>query len=168
MTAREAAERLKRRCSSATTCWGDPPVTVQVLREDVSILVDAYLALIAPSEDRDALIRTMREIGMVGHLPELERFADAILAWMRRSSFRRGKVNAAKGHDEPCAFCGKPCNGYAGDPGQWPVPLCHPDGTGKVKWHHERCVMDRIWPRAALADLDGKVGGMTYKEMPTW
>ena len=51
-----------------------------------------------------------------------------------------------QGHDEFCEFCGERCNGFAGNPSEWPIALCHPDGTGIVKWHHERCVSERIWP----------------------
>lgn len=49
--------------------------------------------------------------------------------------------------DEDCAFCGKPCDKYAANPGLWPVRLCHPDGTGLTRWHHHQCVVDRLFPR---------------------
>ena len=49
-----------------------------------------------------------------------------------------------EGHNKPCYYCGELCNGLAGDPGQWPVPLCHPDDPGRVKWHHINCVTTRL------------------------
>lgn len=49
-----------------------------------------------------------------------------------------------EGHGEPCAFCGKLCDRFAGNPGAWPIAFAHPDGTGIVKWHHVNCVVDRI------------------------
>ena len=50
-----------------------------------------------------------------------------------------------QGHDEYCEFCGEICNGFAGNPGLWPLAFTHPDGTGVVKWHHTECVQDRIF-----------------------
>ena len=57
--------------------------------------------------------------------------------------------NGLQGHDAPCYYCGKPCNSLAGDPGQWPVALCHEDEPGVVKWHHTGCVSDRLRKLAA-------------------
>lgn len=47
-------------------------------------------------------------------------------------------------HDGPCYYCNKPTNGYAGNPGMWPVMLCHPDDPGVVKYHHVKCVSERL------------------------
>ena len=49
-----------------------------------------------------------------------------------------------QGHDRPCYYCGEKTNGLAGNPGLWPIPLCHADEPGKVKWHHSSCVTDRL------------------------
>lgn len=48
------------------------------------------------------------------------------------------------GHDELCYYCGKPCNALAGNPHEWPIPLCHSDEPGVVKWHHIGCVSQRL------------------------
>jgi hypothetical protein len=49
-----------------------------------------------------------------------------------------------EGHNEPCYYCGEKCNGFAGDPSKWPIPLCHVDDPGRVKWHHIGCVDERL------------------------
>ncbi len=49
-----------------------------------------------------------------------------------------------EGHGQPCYYCGKPCSSLSGNPGKWPIPLCHRDDPGKVVWHHERCVTERL------------------------
>jgi hypothetical protein len=55
-----------------------------------------------------------------------------------------------EGNNKPCYYCGKPCNSLAGDPSKWPIPLCHSDDPGKVKWHHIGCVSERLEQLAAL------------------
>lgn len=57
-----------------------------------------------------------------------------------------------QGHNIPCYWCGKPCNSLAGNPGQWPVPLCHADQPGRVKWHHIECVSSRTDDRLPVAE----------------
>ena len=52
--------------------------------------------------------------------------------------------NPANGHDQPCYYCGELCNAVAGNPEKWPIPLCHPEEPGKVKWHHVGCVSERL------------------------
>lgn len=73
----------------------------------------------------------------------------------------RAQTNAepVQGHGEPCYYCGGPCNGLTGDPGWWPVGLCHPDDPGVVKWHHESCVTERLHrtETAALASVRTKL-----------
>lgn len=49
-----------------------------------------------------------------------------------------------EGHDEPCYYCGMLCNSFIGNPSMWPIPLCHSDEPGKVKWHHTGCVSLRL------------------------
>lgn len=46
--------------------------------------------------------------------------------------------------DGPCYYCHLPTSSLAGDPGLWPVVLCHPDEPGVPKIHHERCVSERL------------------------
>ena len=58
----------------------------------------------------------------------------------------------SEGHNEPCYYCGEPCNSLAGDPGKWPVGLCHSDEPGVVKYHHEACVNDRLESVARLTE----------------
>jgi len=56
----------------------------------------------------------------------------------------RALLEMNEGHDEPCYYCGEPCNGLAGNPALWPIALCHSDDPGRVKWHHEGCVSKRL------------------------
>lgn len=56
------------------------------------------------------------------------------------------KSEKAEGDDEPCFYCSEPCDPYAGDPGRWPVGFAQADGTGICRWHHARCVVDRLPP----------------------
>ena len=46
--------------------------------------------------------------------------------------------------DGPCYYCNKPTISHAGNPGLWPVMLCHADDPGKVKHHHVQCVSERL------------------------
>jgi hypothetical protein len=55
-----------------------------------------------------------------------------------------------EGHDQPCYYCNKPCNSFAGNPSLWPIPLCHGDDPGRVKWHHIGCVSQRLRQRDDL------------------
>ena len=58
-------------------------------------------------------------------------------------------------HDGPCYYCNEPTESHAGNPGLWPVMLCHPDDPGRVKHHHARCVGDRLAEVKQLkAELD--------------
>lgn len=52
--------------------------------------------------------------------------------------------SGAEGHDKPCHYCGEPCNSFAANPSLWPIPLCHADEPGVVKWHHIGCVSERL------------------------
>ena len=54
------------------------------------------------------------------------------------------EIGALQGHNEPCYYCKKPCNAVAGSPTLWPIPLCHADEPGRVKWHHIGCVDERL------------------------
>ena len=57
--------------------------------------------------------------------------------------------------DGMCYYCGKMTVGCAGNPGEWPVMLCHADDPGVVKHHHVRCVSERLAEVERLtAELD--------------
>ena len=58
------------------------------------------------------------------------------------------------GHDARCYYCNEPCNSLAGNPGLWPIPLCHEDEPGVVKYHHIGCVSERL---ARIASLEKSV-----------
>ena len=66
----------------------------------------------------------------------------------RRGTLHREPVDAPKGeqmgHGAPCYYCRRPCSRVAADPGEWPIPLCHADEPGVVKWHCTRCVSERL------------------------
>ena len=49
-----------------------------------------------------------------------------------------------EGHNEPCYYCGEQCSSLSALPSRWPIPLCHADEPGKVKWHHIGCVSERL------------------------
>ena len=54
------------------------------------------------------------------------------------------EATTPQGHDAACYYCNKPCNAFAGNPGLWPIPLCHADDPGHVKWHHTECIAQRL------------------------
>ncbi len=75
------------------------------------------------------------------------------LPWMRdlihKQAEQLDSLNAqGNGHEKPCYYCGKTCDRLAANPSEWPIPLCHSDDPGKVKFHHIGCVSER------LAELD--------------
>lgn len=49
-----------------------------------------------------------------------------------------------EGHNKPCYYCGENCDALAGNPGKWPVMLCHKDEPGVMKYHHVECVTKRL------------------------
>lgn len=49
-----------------------------------------------------------------------------------------------QGHREVCYYCRDLCDATAGDPGEWPVALCHREEPGVVYFHHTRCVYERL------------------------
>lgn len=55
-----------------------------------------------------------------------------------------GMSGLGEGHDEPCYYCKGRCDNLAGSPGEWAVALCHSDDPGVVKWHHTKCVSERL------------------------
>lgn len=62
-----------------------------------------------------------------------------------------------QGHDEPCFYCGENCNSFAGNPSLWPIPLCHRDEPGIVKWHHIGCVTERLVENASEGQLRARL-----------
>jgi hypothetical protein len=58
-----------------------------------------------------------------------------------------------EGHNKPCYYCHEPCNALAGNPSKWPIPLCHRDDPGFVKWHHIGCVTERLIENASNVAL---------------
>lgn len=67
------------------------------------------------------------------------------------------------GHDEPCYYCGEPCDALAGNPTRWPLGFPHQDDPGVVKYQHVGCVLERLpenappalvgWPKRPMAFL---------------
>ena len=74
----------------------------------------------------------------------------------------------SEGHDEPCYYCGKPCNSLAGDPGEWPVGLCHSDDPGVLKFHHERCVNERLERVAEMTRALEAIAGDCEELAASW
>lgn len=72
---------------------------------------------------------------------------DVILRCLTELQQRRRptpKPTQPEGHGKPCHYCGEPCDALIGNPNRWPIPLCHRDDPGRVKWHHIGCVTDRL------------------------
>jgi hypothetical protein len=83
------------------------------------------------------------------HNKILDEAQDEYLATRPAEAATREKY--PQGHGEPCYYCGEGCNSFAGNPNLWPLPLCHPDDPGKVKWHHTGCISDRLHGRVPLS-----------------
>ena len=124
--------------------------------------------MLAHSEDCDYLDASPTMMYLSGvkpcncHVAEIERLQaelDALLA-----------PNPANGHGQPCYYCSEPCNAVAGNPEKWPIPLCHPEEPGKVKWHHVGCVSERLREVERLqAEKDQYLGELRYateKQIP--
>jgi hypothetical protein len=85
-------------------------------------------------------------IGDFAQAPHLED-DPAILKVARALRARLSSPSAAdlpQGHGKPCYYCGELCNSLASFGGLSPIPLCHSDDPGKVKWHHTKCVSARL------------------------
>lgn len=54
------------------------------------------------------------------------------------------ETSEMSGHNEPCYYCGEPCNSVAGNPGEWPVGFPEKEEPGKVKYHHMGCLLKRL------------------------
>ena len=66
-------------------------------------------------------------------------YADEIAEIIRKHTPTPGE-----GHGRGCYYCHMPCDAFMGDPGRWPIPLCHADDPGVVRWHHARCIAERL------------------------
>ena len=51
------------------------------------------------------------------------------------------------GNGDPCYYCKEKCDGFAGNPGMWPILLAHSDEPGVMKAHHMKCVQERLQER---------------------
>jgi len=51
---------------------------------------------------------------------------------------------ADEGHNEPCFYCGEPCNYLSPTPSMWPVQFFHKDGTGIIRTHHMKCIVSKL------------------------
>lgn len=69
-----------------------------------------------------------------------------------------------EGHDQPCYYCKKPCDTFAASPSLWPLPLCHVDDPGKVKWHHTGCVMERLIENCSIEVLKERLKQLGHYE----
>jgi hypothetical protein len=60
--------------------------------------------------------------------------------------------------DGPCYYCGTQTESFAGNPGKWPVYLCHSDDPGKSKPHHVECVSIRLsMVKKVMAEIEAYV-----------
>jgi len=75
--------------------------------------------------------------------PDGERKGIARMSWEAAVNYTMAEL--PQGHDAFCAFCYERCDGFAGNPGRWPLGFTHPDGTGIVKWHHVECVQEKVF-----------------------
>ena len=105
---------------------------------------------------------------------------DEKLTRIARALYDLGREHAAaaqEGHGLPCYYCGGKCNSLAGNPGRWPIALCHAEEPGVVKWHHTECVSRRLHERDALreraekaeVELDGRPSlSRTFEALRPW
>lgn len=59
--------------------------------------------------------------------------------------------------DGACYYCGEKTNSFAGNPGLWPVRLCHVDEPGKAKYHHAKCISIRLansWEKRTVEEME--------------
>jgi hypothetical protein len=71
----------------------------------------------------------------------------------------------SEGHKEPCYYCGEPCNSLHGNPNLWPIPLCHSDEPGVVKYHHTGCVSERLERLVTLEESLWDVYGLSLDDV---
>jgi hypothetical protein len=69
--------------------------------------------------------------------------AEATQAWNTRAA-SPSTLELPREHGMPCYYCGELTDSLAGNPGKWPVILCHRDEPGVPKVHHSACVSARL------------------------
>ena len=84
-----------------------------------------------------------KQIEDLPNINDMMKKAIARASWEAATNY--ALASTMQGEDEPCAFCGERCDGFAGNPSKWPIAFTHPDGTGKIKWHHTGCVQDKVF-----------------------
>lgn len=89
----------------------------------------------------------LKEINFLANSKGVDAFIRGKLQELHRAVRKLEK--APEGDGEPCYYCGSPCDGFAGDPGLWPIGFSQMDGTGICRWHHARCVVERLPPPTA-------------------
>lgn len=65
--------------------------------------------------------------------------------WKARAARSTKPQEGAVATDRVCEFCGVMTSSLSANPGMWPLVFTHPDGSGRVKYHHVRCVQDRLF-----------------------
>ena len=97
---------------------------------------------------------------LCSHATEIERLRTQVAELESRTV-----LAVTEGHKKPCYYCGLPCSSLAGNPGRWPIALCHADNPGAVKWHHVGCVSARL---ALLTKLAGALNAIedSHKRRP--
>lgn len=84
----------------------------------------------------------------------VEQERDALRAEVERLKRERDEARAetlaAIGSDGSCLMCGEATDSRAADPGRWPLWFTEPDGTGRARPHHVRCVQSRLAENARL------------------
>lgn len=98
-------------------------------------------------EEVDALERAWAQRDERQSVLEMLANIPALIATVRDRERQRDNAQRAMEGDGPCYYCGKPVNNLAGNPGLWSVGLCHADDPGVVKWHHVKCVSERLGER---------------------
>lgn len=76
-----------------------------------------------------------------------------------------GQQIPPEGNGEPCYYCDEPCDGWAGNPSKWPIPLTHKNDPGKVKWHHIGCVSVRLMENVFL---EGETLEAIFQDAMKW
>ena len=144
-------EALRRRVAELEALIHDTPHTYAI--SEMLVLLDAQ-----PRESANAAAKRLRArveelenvIFDAVEACDLKEFADARGYLHVYIAKLRASLAALEGHEKPCHYCGELCSSVAGNPARWPIPLCHSDEPGVVKWHHVGCVSARLARLAAL------------------
>jgi hypothetical protein len=71
-----------------------------------------------------------------------------VLHYVQR--LEQGRPAIIEGEGEPCYYCGEKISSFDARGG--PVPLCHADEPGVVKWHHMTCASAHCTAPAEVAE----------------